>query len=84
MSHRPWIASLVWSCLVLSGCAPRVLKERPGDWPETWRGRHVYNTPRAFIYAATADLAGEADRIAITLAVFAGCRTSSGPPGIRL
>jgi hypothetical protein len=55
-------------CLLVAGCAPRILKERPADWPETWRGRHLYNTPRAFIYATSAELAGEADRVAVETA----------------
>jgi hypothetical protein len=48
----------------LSGCAPKVLEAPPVAWPEIWRGRKLFNTPRAYIYAGSPALAGYADRAA--------------------
>ncbi|MCB9857936.1 MAG: hypothetical protein H6818_19810 [Phycisphaerales bacterium] len=46
-----------------SGCAPSVLLKPPAEWPAEWRGRRLYHTPRALIYATSAAAAGEADRL---------------------
>lgn len=47
---------------LLVGCAPRVVLERPANWPAEWRQRALFNTPGAFIYARNPQFAGEADR----------------------
>lgn len=48
---------------VVTGCAPAVVLKPPAEWPADWRGRHLYNTPRALIYATSDAAAGEADRL---------------------
>lgn len=50
--------------ITVSGCAPAVLKERPAAWPESWKGRRLFHTPRAYIYASSPEQAGQMDRIA--------------------
>jgi len=65
--RRSWTP---WALLVLAagGCAPGKVLDRPAGWPETWKGRELYNTPRAYIYAGSDAAAGEADRIAAAAA----------------
>ncbi len=60
----PLRLTLLAAALCVFGCAPRVLQQPPAAWPETWRGRHLFHTPRAYIYAGSPALAGQADRIA--------------------
>lgn len=55
-------------CLVLAavtGCGPSKRVELPGDWPATWKGRQLYNTPNAYIYASNLAVAGDIDRLII-------------------
>ncbi len=49
--------------VVMTGCAPRVMLAPPVEWPAEWRGRKLYHTPRALIYATNDAAAGEADRL---------------------
>lgn len=60
-----WSSRILLSAVVLcaSGCAPRILQPLPAAWPQTWRGRQLFHTPRAYIYAGTPVLAGAADRM---------------------
>lgn len=57
LTSMGWIGSL-------AGCAPAVLNETPATWPDPWQGRSLFNTPRAYIYASTPELAGQFDRMA--------------------
>ncbi|MHC4441753.1 MAG: hypothetical protein ACYTF1_10720 [Planctomycetota bacterium] len=59
------IGFLVWLSV---GCAPAELLEAPVQWPAEWRGRRLYHTPHAYIYAASDAAAGEADRLMISVA----------------
>lgn len=49
--------------VAMTGCAPRVMLAPPVEWPAEWRGRKLYHTPRALIYATNDAAAGEADRL---------------------
>jgi hypothetical protein len=51
--------------IVAGGCktAPEEVLDAPSRWPAQWAGRTLYNTPHAFIYAASDGAAGEADRL---------------------
>ncbi|QDV89235.1 hypothetical protein RAS2_02990 [Phycisphaerae bacterium RAS2] len=60
-----WVFGLLLT--VVSGCAPKagppkVVLAAPTDVPTDWQGKKLYNTPNAYIYAATPESAGEADR----------------------
>ncbi|HKQ50303.1 MAG TPA: hypothetical protein VJZ71_19675 [Phycisphaerae bacterium] len=51
--------------LVAGGCGPqppKVLLEAPREVSAEYRGRRLFHTPQAFIYARSAESAGEADR----------------------
>lgn len=47
----------------VGGCGPRVSLPPPAGWPAEWHGRHLYNTPDAFIYASNPAAAGDVDRV---------------------
>jgi len=66
MTRRWTILILIsgWTSLLSLGCAPKILAEKPHDWPETWRGRKLYNTETAIIYASSEAAALEAQRLA--------------------
>jgi len=69
----------------LAGCAPAVLNEKPAAWPDPWRGRTLYNTPRAYIYASTPELAGQFDRLADGVAgEFEKSSGRSAPKGLLI
>lgn len=57
-------------CLVLAalclgaGCAPAKVLDSPAGWPVEWKGRKLYHTPHAYIYAGSDAAAWEADELA--------------------
>ena len=55
-------------CLLLTGCGPSRTLKNPAKFPEDYRGRRLYNTPTAFIYASSSSAAGEAERLAAKVA----------------
>lgn len=74
-SSRPAVRSIIAvvpiclaSLLALSGCGPRVVLNPPEGWPAEWKGRRIYNTPNAYIYASSDRAAGEADRLVQSVA----------------
>jgi len=68
LSPRFTIVSAHALILLACACAPAVLEDLPAAWPRSWKGRELFHTPRAYIYARSAELAGEADRLAIEVA----------------
>lgn len=58
----PFLASTILVGCV-AGCAPRVLEKPPVEWPQTWCGRQLFNTPHAYVYARSPALAGYVDRM---------------------
>lgn len=70
---------------LLAGCAPAVLNEKPANWPDPWQGRNLCHTPRAYIYASSPDLAGQADRLAEEVArEFEKASGRSAPKGLLI
>jgi hypothetical protein len=65
---KPVPLLLAGATLLLPGCAPRVVLERPPTWPQRWSDRDLYHTPQAYIYASSAAVAGEADRLVAAVA----------------
>ena len=59
------------------GCAPSEVLDNPPAWPAEWRGRKLYNTPKAYIYASNEAAAGEADRAIISVAQEFQAQTST-------
>lgn len=68
-SSRQWLLAICMYVIGgLTGCAPSRLLDLPEGWPTIWRGRQLYNTPNAFVYAGSAAAAGEADRLVANVA----------------
>ena len=61
---QPLCGAIVLVLAVLvSGCGPAVVEQAPREWPKQWRGRQLYATPGALIYAGSEASAGEIDRL---------------------
>ncbi|UCD28273.1 MAG: hypothetical protein JSV03_14490 [Planctomycetota bacterium] len=68
MKKCQWLGLVGVVGAMIIGCAPTTLLEVPVEWPNEWRGRQLYNTPNAYIYAGSESAAGEADRLVIAVA----------------
>ncbi len=60
------IAAAVCLAVLLGGCASTSMSVQPDPqgWPDAWRGRRLYHTNNAYVYAGSKDAAVEADRTA--------------------
>ncbi len=56
-------ASMIFLILLIGGCGPAATSKAPAIWPDQFNDLQLYYTPNACIYASSASVAGEADRL---------------------